>query len=232
MLGNFRATNHAVGIARQEFKERIFLGCKRNRTISALGRLRPGIELQIAHENLCGAQLSGTAQQCTQARQQFAELKWLRQIIIGARVQSLDAIVDGIPRREHQDGHALFAGSDRTASSEAILTWNHHVQDHYIVVVDLHLIESIVAIGNDVDSVGLFLKSTDHEACDTRIVFDKQESHTRIIRQFIKEISMIKKLVATALSLGLIGTSLSSPVRANDYVAIRPFGDSARYVRH
>src|SRR4029077_19161282 len=51
VLGNFRAADDAVGIAGQEFEERIFLGGEGNEAIAALGRLRRGIELQIAHDN-------------------------------------------------------------------------------------------------------------------------------------------------------------------------------------
>src|SRR5579862_9783952 len=44
------------------------------------------------------------SQQRSEPREQFVERKRLDQIVIGAGVEPLDPVVDGIARRENQDG--------------------------------------------------------------------------------------------------------------------------------
>jgi hypothetical protein len=45
------------------------------------------------------------------------------------------------------------------------------------------LFERIVAGGNGIDRIGLFLQTLDDETLDAGIVFCKQDAHDRIIRE-------------------------------------------------
>src|ERR1700722_2339566 len=47
------------------------------------------------------------SQECSQSRQQLGQVEGLDEVVIGADVKTLDAVVDRVARRQHQDGSGV-----------------------------------------------------------------------------------------------------------------------------
>jgi hypothetical protein len=84
MFGDFRPADDAAGVAREIFKERVFLGGEGNGARAALGGLRSGVEFEIADDDARGAEFVGAAEQGAQAGEEFAEFEGLGEVIVGA----------------------------------------------------------------------------------------------------------------------------------------------------
>ncbi len=145
--------------------------------------MRRRIQDKIGNGYFGGAQLTGTAEQRAQAREQFAEFKRLGEVIVSAVIEACDAVFHGVARGQHQNGHALPRFSQLAANFKTVATGNHHIEDHQVVRIDRHLIKRIVAGIGDIHGIGLFAQALGHESRDAPIVFNEQEPHASIIRQ-------------------------------------------------
>ena len=145
--------------------------------------MRTSVEFEIADNDARGAEFVGAAEQGAEAGEEFAEFKWLREVIVGAGIEAFDSVVNTVFRREHQDGRALAAGTYGFADGEPVDAGNHDVEDDQIVIVDFGLVDGVVSVLDGIDGVGLFAQTFGHESCDARVVFDEEKSHARIIRQ-------------------------------------------------
>jgi len=183
VFGDFRAADNAAGIASEEFKERILLAGQGDGAIAALGGLRGGVERKVAHDDLGRAEFPGSAQQSAEPGEQLAKLEGLREVVVSARIESSDAVLDSITGGKHEHGHALAESANGAADVKTILAGNHDVQDDEVVIVDFNLIQGFRAGGGDIHGEGLLLQTAGNETHDTRIVFDEEQPHASIIRQ-------------------------------------------------
>jgi hypothetical protein len=73
------------------------------------------------------------AKQRFDARKQFAGIEGLGKLVIGAALQSSDAIANLTSRRQHQDGHIGTLRAEVVTHFEAVLSWHHHIEDDQVV---------------------------------------------------------------------------------------------------
>src|SRR6266851_5685352 len=116
VLGDFRASHNAAGVARKIFEQRILFGGKRHGPPRPGNDLRGGVQDEVGDDNFGGAELTGAAQQRTKTRKQLAEFEWLGEVIVRAVIEAGDAVLDGIARGQHQNGHALARSSELAAN--------------------------------------------------------------------------------------------------------------------
>ena len=183
MFGDFRAADDTASIASEKFQESILLGGQGDGASAALGGLRGGIERQVSHHDLRGAEFRGPAQEGTKTGEQFAKFEGFGEVVVGAGIEAGDAVFDGIARGEHENRHALIQRTNGAADLKAIFPGNHHVENNEVIVVDFDLIQGVGAGGGHVDGVGLLLQTASDETHDAGIVFDEEQSHGSIIRQ-------------------------------------------------
>ena len=77
---------------------------------------------------VCGA-VAGPAQQRPQAGLELAQRERLDEVVVGADVQPLDAVVDGVARGQHQDRGAVPGLAQAPADLEAVELGHEDVQD-------------------------------------------------------------------------------------------------------
>jgi len=184
VFGDFGAADNAAGVAGEIFEERVFLGSERDGTRAAFRGLLSGVEFEIADYDTWGTEFVGAAEEGAEAGEEFAEFEWLGEVIVGAGIETFDAVVDAVFRGEHKNWRALAACADGFADGETVQAGDHDVEDDQIVIVDFGLVDGVVSVLHSVDGVGLFAQTFGHESCDARVVFDEEKSHARIIRQF------------------------------------------------
>src|ERR1700687_2008181 len=99
--------HNAAGVASKIFEQRIFLGGERHTPARPGNALRGGIQDEVGDGNFGGAKLTRAAQQGTETREQLAEFERLGEVIVGTVIEAGDAVLNGIARGQHQNGHAL-----------------------------------------------------------------------------------------------------------------------------
>jgi hypothetical protein len=80
-------------------------------------------------------------------------------------------------RGQHEDGDAGPGGAQFAANRPSILAREHHIQDEEIVLVDRGQVDGLVAIGGDIDGVGLLAQAPGDEAGDPGFVLHQQNAH-------------------------------------------------------
>src|SRR5919107_4220304 len=65
--------------------------------------VRVGVELEVADDERRAPVRRPAAQERAQAREQLLALEGLDEVVVGARVEALDARLDCVARREHED---------------------------------------------------------------------------------------------------------------------------------
>src|SRR5207249_8569611 len=105
VLGDLLAADHPSGIAGQIFEQRVLLRGQNDLFAAAADAMRRRVDREIAYVQRWRRDQRGSPQERANAGQQLAEIKGLRQVVVRADVESADPIVDGVARREHEDGH-------------------------------------------------------------------------------------------------------------------------------
>jgi hypothetical protein len=101
----------------------------------------------------------------------------LRQVVIDARVEPVDALIGLAARRQHQDRHRRARIPHAAAHLETGDPWEEDVENHQVRVVDGDVFERGAAISRRVDRERMFTQSFGEDGCRLPFVFDQQDSH-------------------------------------------------------
>src|ERR1700730_14180574 len=138
---------------RQIFEDGVFHRSEDN--FPAFRSHGPGnrVELKIADGNDRGMLSSAPPDQSFGARKELAQIKRFCNVVVGAGIEQLH---DGFffvagAEYEHRSLVTTFAIADQEALS--IKLWQHQVKNDQIVCVRLSKIESLGAVGSNIDGV-------------------------------------------------------------------------------
>jgi hypothetical protein len=84
--------------------------------------------------------------QCSHARQQLGDREGLGQVVICAKIQSLDAVVDPITSGQEQDRHGLASCTHLGEDLEAGDLGQHDVEDEQVVGIMQGMPPTLLAI--------------------------------------------------------------------------------------
>jgi hypothetical protein len=98
------------------------------------------------------------AQQGAQTSQQFREREGLGEVVIGARIEALDPISDGVTSGQYQDRHVVAGLAQRAGGFDAVEPGHHHIHDDDIGVGQAHAGQGFGAIGCHGDVVPVELQ--------------------------------------------------------------------------
>jgi hypothetical protein len=163
VLRDLLAAHHAILVEHQELEQGVFLGGEADGPAGARHRVAAGIQGEIGHLHHLGAQTLGPPQQGAQAGQQLFEVEGLGEVIVGAGIEPGHAVVHRGAGGEHEDGRAETGGAQFAADGVAVLHRQHHVQNHQVVLVHGGVVDGLLAVGRDVDGVGLFAQTSGDE---------------------------------------------------------------------
>lgn len=94
------------------------------------------------------------ARQRQDACEQFRKREWLDQVIVGTIARSLNPVVHGIPRGEHQHGDILFL-AQLPQDTDAVHARQHDVQQYEIVFAFRGQMQAGDAIGCHIHDMAL-----------------------------------------------------------------------------
>jgi hypothetical protein len=125
--------------------------------------------------------------QRAQTREQLGQREGLGQVVVGALIQPVDAIVDGVARREHDDRHPQPVGAQPTARLEAVDVGEHDVEDHGVVVGRPHHPQRVRAADGDVGHDALGAQAAAQRGRHAHVVLHHQHLHRlRIISAHLR----------------------------------------------
>ena len=151
---------------------------------------RPRIELEVAEAEDVPAldfALSVAApeppKEGAQTREQLGEREGLRQVVVGARVETGDATVDLRAGGQHQDGNTHPRGAKPAADLEPVGAGHEDVEnDRVRRRLEIEALERLLAVLRELDAVPLELESTAERVADRAFVVDDQNVHRSIVR--------------------------------------------------
>ena len=120
---------------------------------------------------------AGAAHQRAKARDELGDGERLRQIVVGAKIERLDAIVDGIERGQNQHRRAR-ARLPQILQQRPAAALRHHQIEHDRIVG--HFAEHelrFFAVGSDVDGKVRLAERTAQRARQIGLILDDEHSH-------------------------------------------------------
>ncbi len=122
VLEDRRAGEHLARVAQEHLEQQELGAGERQRALAAPRLVREQIEAQILERErrllfVLGAR---APQQRAHAREQLAQRERLDEVVVGARVEPGDAVVDLLARGEHQHGRAVAAFAQPPAHLEPV----------------------------------------------------------------------------------------------------------------
>ena len=129
--------------------------------------------------NLRRLVLAAAARQRLQSRQQLHEGKRLDQIVVGARAQPLDAILDAVARGKH-DHRRVLDRAQRPQHRQAVEAGQHLVEHDHVVVDFERKVLRVEPVVRQVDAAALLGEPLVEVVRYLQLVFDHEDLHGSI----------------------------------------------------
>ena len=136
----------------------------------------PGSSSRSAKRSVPAAGVAA-AQQRAQPGLQLAQGERLDQVVVGARVEPGDAVVDRVARREHEDGGAVAGRAQPAAHLEPVDARHRHVEHDRVDVVADEVVERRAAVLGHVHVVAVERQRALQRLAHGRLVVDHQHLH-------------------------------------------------------
>ncbi len=111
------------------------------------------------------------------AREQLAKLEGLEQVVVGAQVQAVDAVVEPVARGEHQHRRGIAAFARAPQHLGAVLARQAQVEQHAGVVAVAERALRQLAVAHPVGRPAGALERLLQAAPDHFVVFHQQYTH-------------------------------------------------------
>ncbi len=181
ILQQHGARDNLPGVAHQIFEQAEFARLQFNGRAAALGGAGEEIELQIAHRHL-GLHRAriAPADQRIEPCQELGEGIGLGKVIIAARAQPLDAVIDvGQRGKEEHRGHVAFPAHPRN-EAQSVEPGQHAIDDRHVIGPREREGQSGFAVARFVHDVAGFFQSLAKIALGLEIVFDDKNAHQHL----------------------------------------------------
>ncbi len=140
VLDDHGAAEWAAAIAHQIFEDAELLGGQLDVFVRARHLAPDAIEQQFAHLQALGHGLAAP-QPRSHAGQQLDERERLHQIVVGAELQSFDAIVHGVARAQDEDRRAGLAIANLLQHRKPVRVGKHQVENDEVVLSAVHQLD-------------------------------------------------------------------------------------------
>jgi hypothetical protein len=95
-------------------------------------------------------------------RKQFARIKRLGQIIVGAQIEAIDSLVDAIARRQYDNGKIALMLAKLAQNRKAVSRRQSKIEKHQVVSGSFGRVDGNITVGNPINGVGGVLKGLSH----------------------------------------------------------------------
>ena len=145
--------------------------------VAAPGAVGGRVEPEVADLELGRPLGRRPAGERPQPREQLAEGERLDEVVVGARVETLDPVLDRVARGQHQHRRPDAAGAQLAAGGEAVDPRQHHVEDDRVVGRRAGHPERLLAGRGEIGRMALLAEAAHEQAAELRLVLDDQDAH-------------------------------------------------------
>src|SRR5437667_188534 len=122
------------------------------------------------------APIAATAQR-SDAREELVEGERLYEIVVGAGVESFDAIADGRARGQHEDRDLIAGGPQAAADLDTVETGQTEIEDDGVVRVRHRELQAGGALPGEVSLVAGPAQRPLDGIPDSGLIFDQKDTH-------------------------------------------------------
>ena len=162
---------------REQLEDAVFLAGQVQRLGLDLDRAGVEIDRQLAGLDDRFRMALGAAHDRLDARQQFAPVERLGQVVVGAEAETLDLVVELGEARQDQDRRIDARGAQAAQHLVAVDVRQHQIEDDDVVIVKLTDLETVLAEVGRIDDVSFGLQDQFDALGGVGIVFNQQHSH-------------------------------------------------------
>ena len=177
------AIHHATGTLREVEQECEFGGGERDLARAATHEVSFTVDHQITDDDDRRERVHAAARERAESGQQFAEVEWLGEIVVGAGIEPSDPVLNGVERREHQNRHPIAAGTDGAADIDTAHAGQQHIEDHGVIRTGFRECEGVRTGRGLLHLVGGFPQSPDDGGAERTVVFGEKQAHHRKLRR-------------------------------------------------
>jgi hypothetical protein len=178
VLRQLGAAYNSSGVSSKVREQCVFLGREIDDRSAALHALSRKVDLQVVdRETRLIDLLTASSQKCPQTSEELIQLEWFGEVIVGATVESLNAICGARSRGEHEYAHRRSLLSNAPAHSDSVDLRQIDVEDDRIVGADARLKERILSVARYIDRICLFSQSAREGSGQRNVIFNQKKSH-------------------------------------------------------
>src|SRR3954470_4045543 len=159
----------------EELEEREFLCRQLDLLAGAMHATRPEIHLEVGYAHHPRDERRLAARQGPHSRHELPKREGLRDIIICTHFQPVHTIVDGVARREHEDGRCEALAAELATEIETGATGQHHVQHDHVERRACGFVAALRQGCRPRDVNALLAKACLEDRCKLRIVLDEEK---------------------------------------------------------
>src|SRR5688572_10201438 len=161
----------------EQFQDAVFLAGQVQRLGLDLDRSGIEIDRQLAGLDDRFRVSLGAAHDRLDARQQFAPVERLGQVVVRAEAETLGLVVKLGKARQDQDRRIDARGAQAPQHLVAVDVRQHQIEDDDVVIVKLTNLETVFAQVGRIDDVSFGLKDQFDALGGVGIVFNQQHTH-------------------------------------------------------
>jgi hypothetical protein len=136
-----------------------------------------GIEFDVAEAEGGFCARAWSADHGSDAGEQLGEAEGLRDVVVGAAVESFDAVGDGVARGNDDHGDVGAGLSELADEGEAVEAGQVDVEEDEVVVAGAREVEAGGAVRGDLDGITFLRQSLLQRGCHAGSVFDDEHVH-------------------------------------------------------
>ncbi len=127
------AREYLAGVAQKEFEQGRFGTAEFQRTVPPAPGAGRGVQDEVGEAERGGGGAGGSgrgpSQERTDPGDQLVQGEGFDEVVVCARLQSVDALADGVERGQDEDGRTVAQRPQLPADGEAVEYGHHHVED-------------------------------------------------------------------------------------------------------
>src|SRR5207247_4612068 len=162
-----------------------------------------------------GADPARTPLQRAHSGDELPEIEGLDEVVVGARVQALDAVGRGIASGQHQDGGGAFVAPRPGGDLDARHARHAPVEDGDVVLVELQLLDGVIAAVDRVDQITRILETLDQDLTQAVIVLGHQDAHRQAPCRVRSSSNSIVALFSTLTKPPMLGGVIPNWLNGN-----------------
>src|SRR5438552_8505012 len=146
---------------------------------------------------------------------ELPEIEWLDQVVVGPRVQALDAVGRRVASGQHQDGGGPVVAPCPGRDLDAGDTRHAPVEDRDVVLVELQLLDGVIAAVDRVHQVTGILQVLDEHLRKSMIVLGDQDAHLQASCRVSNNWNSMVALFSTLTKPPMLGGVMPNSLKGN-----------------